>query len=59
MCQPGKPRPQGLSHSIWRRGPSSVESFQSAKSAALRFSLAPSMRSLVSCAARSMRASSP
>ena len=36
MCQPGKPRPHGESHSCWRCTPG-VVSFQSAKSAGWRF----------------------
>ena len=35
MCQPGKPRPHGESHSCWRSTPGGV-SFQSAKSAGWR-----------------------
>jgi len=36
MCHPGKPTPQGESHSIWRLAPAG-ENFHKAKSVALRF----------------------
>ena len=57
MCQPGKPRPHGLSHSIWRCSPA-VENFHSAKSVGLRFS-PTSMRLPASCPWMSRRARCP
>ena len=58
MCQPGKPTPQGLGHSIWRLAPGG-ESFQSAKSVALRLPSTISTRAPARRPAASSRARRP
>ena len=57
MCQPGKPRPQGESHSCCRSTPGGV-SFQSAKSAGWRLASMCSTRPDVASSSRSRWANS-